>query len=83
VIEYFDPTTGLRTGPDKLSIDNANAPAPTMHSDESVIQPTKGQHVANGRNDDRDRRCGLLHGERLYGHVEKTCTTTHFSTLIA
>jgi hypothetical protein len=39
VIEYFDPTTGLRTGPDKFSIDNANAPAPTMHSDESVIQP--------------------------------------------
>jgi FtsP/CotA-like multicopper oxidase with cupredoxin domain len=39
VIEYFDPTTGLRTGPDMFSIDNANAPAPTMHSDESVIQP--------------------------------------------
>ena len=39
MIEYFDPTTGLRTGPDKFSIDNANAPAPTMHSDESVIQP--------------------------------------------
>jgi FtsP/CotA-like multicopper oxidase with cupredoxin domain len=39
VVEYFDPTTGLRTGPDKFAIDNANAPAPTMHSDESVIQP--------------------------------------------
>ncbi|HEY2186128.1 MAG TPA: multicopper oxidase domain-containing protein, partial [Xanthobacteraceae bacterium] len=39
VIEYFDPTTGLRTGPDKFSIDNANAPAPTMRSDESVVQP--------------------------------------------
>ena len=39
VIEYFDPTTGLRTGPDKFAIDNANAPAPTMHLDESVIQP--------------------------------------------
>ncbi len=39
VVEYFDPTTGLRTGPDKFSIDNANAPAPTMQSDESVIQP--------------------------------------------
>jgi FtsP/CotA-like multicopper oxidase with cupredoxin domain len=38
VIEYFDPTTGLRTGPDKFSIDNANLPAPTMHSDERVIQ---------------------------------------------
>jgi FtsP/CotA-like multicopper oxidase with cupredoxin domain len=39
VIEYFDPTTGLRTGPDNFSIDNANAPAPTMYSDESVVQP--------------------------------------------
>src|SRR5947209_235114 len=39
VVEYFDPTTGLRTGPDKFSIDNANAPAPTMHMDERVIQP--------------------------------------------
>src|SRR5262245_56264278 len=39
VIEYFDPTTGLRTGPDKFAIDNANAPAPTMYGDESVIQP--------------------------------------------
>ena len=39
VIEYFDPTTGLRTGPDKFAIDNANAPAPTMHGDETVIQP--------------------------------------------
>jgi FtsP/CotA-like multicopper oxidase with cupredoxin domain len=39
VVEYFDPTTGLRTGPDNFSIDNANAPAPTMHGDESVIQP--------------------------------------------
>jgi FtsP/CotA-like multicopper oxidase with cupredoxin domain len=39
VIEYFDPTTGLRTGPDKFAIDNANAPAPTMHGDESVVEP--------------------------------------------
>ena len=39
VNEYFDPTTGLRTGPDQFSIDNANAPAPLMRSDESVIQP--------------------------------------------
>src|SRR5438874_5388449 len=39
VVEYFDPTTGLRTGPDKFSIDNANAPAPTMLIDETVIQP--------------------------------------------
>jgi hypothetical protein len=38
VTEYFDPTTGLRTGPDKFSVDNANAPTPTMRSDESVIQ---------------------------------------------
>jgi FtsP/CotA-like multicopper oxidase with cupredoxin domain len=39
VVEYFDPTTGLRTGPDMFSVDNANAPAPTMQIDESVIQP--------------------------------------------
>jgi hypothetical protein len=39
VMDYFDPTTGLRTGPDNFSIDNANAPAPTMHGDESVIEP--------------------------------------------
>jgi FtsP/CotA-like multicopper oxidase with cupredoxin domain len=39
VIDYFDPTTGLRTGPDQFSIDNANAPAPTMQSDEIVIEP--------------------------------------------
>jgi FtsP/CotA-like multicopper oxidase with cupredoxin domain len=39
VVEYSDPTTGLHTGPDQFSIDNANAPAPTMHSDESVIEP--------------------------------------------
>jgi len=39
VIEYFDPTTGLRTGPDKFAIDNANAPAPTMLIDETVVQP--------------------------------------------
>ena len=30
VTEYFDPTTGLQTGPDKWGIDNANVPAPTM-----------------------------------------------------
>ena len=39
VTEYFDPTTGLRTGPDMFGVDNANAPAPTMQIDESVIQP--------------------------------------------
>ena len=39
VVEYFDPTTGLRTGPDKFSIDNANAPAPTMYGDETVVEP--------------------------------------------
>lgn len=39
VTEYYDPTTGLRTGPDKFGIDNANAPAPTMHGDETVIEP--------------------------------------------
>ena len=39
VTEYFDPTTGLRTGPDKFGIDNANVPAPTMQIDETVIEP--------------------------------------------
>ena len=39
VIEYFDPTTGSRTGPDRFAIDNANAPAPTMGAEESVIEP--------------------------------------------
>jgi FtsP/CotA-like multicopper oxidase with cupredoxin domain len=39
VISYDDPTTGLRTGPDKFGIDNANVPAPSMLADETVIQP--------------------------------------------
>ncbi|WP_019905973.1 multicopper oxidase domain-containing protein [Methylobacterium sp. 77] len=39
VITYYDPTTGLRTGPDRFGVDNANAPAPTMQIDESVIEP--------------------------------------------
>lgn len=39
VIAYDDPTTGLRTGPDKFGMDNANVPAPSMMSDETVIQP--------------------------------------------
>jgi FtsP/CotA-like multicopper oxidase with cupredoxin domain len=39
VIDYFDPTTGLRAGPDTFSIDNANAPAPKMQADETVIAP--------------------------------------------
>ena len=39
VTEYYDPTTGLRTGPDRWGVDNANVPAPTMQIDESVIQP--------------------------------------------
>src|SRR5262245_45204182 len=39
VTEYYDPTTGLRTGPDRFGIDNANVPAPTMQADETVIEP--------------------------------------------
>ncbi len=39
VISYYDPTTGLRTGPDKFGIDNANVPVPSMMSDETVIEP--------------------------------------------
>jgi hypothetical protein len=39
VTNYFDPTTGLRTGPDMWGVDNANVPAPTMDPSENVIQP--------------------------------------------
>lgn len=39
VISYYDPTTGLRTGPDKFGIDNVNVPVPSMMGDESVVQP--------------------------------------------
>jgi FtsP/CotA-like multicopper oxidase with cupredoxin domain len=39
VTHYFDPTTGLETGPDKWAGDNANIPAPSMGANESVIQP--------------------------------------------
>jgi hypothetical protein len=38
VTAYFDPTTGLRTGPDKFFVDNANVPAPVMMPDETVVQ---------------------------------------------
>ena len=39
VTAYFDPTTGLRTGPDKFFVDNANVPAPVMMPDETVVEP--------------------------------------------
>lgn len=39
VVEYFDPINGVRSGPDNFSVDNANAPAPKMDSDENVTQP--------------------------------------------
>jgi hypothetical protein len=39
VTDYFDPTTGLHTGPNQWGMDNANVPASTMQIDESVIQP--------------------------------------------
>jgi FtsP/CotA-like multicopper oxidase with cupredoxin domain len=39
VVDYFDPTTGVHTGPDHFAADNSNAPAPIMQIDESVIQP--------------------------------------------
>lgn len=38
VTSTFDPTTGLRTGPDMWEVDNANVPAPTLGPNESVIQ---------------------------------------------
>lgn len=62
VVEYYDPTTGLKTGPDKWGVDNANAPAPTMQIDESVIEP--GILTIRTRFDDYD---GLyvMHCHRL------------------
>lgn len=39
VVEYHDPTNGVHTGPDDFSVDNANAPAPKMDSNEDVTEP--------------------------------------------
>jgi FtsP/CotA-like multicopper oxidase with cupredoxin domain len=39
VTHYFDPTTGLETGPEMWGVDNANVPAPTMGAQEAVVQP--------------------------------------------
>ncbi len=39
VTEYFDPANNVRTGPDDFSVDNANAPAPKMNSNEDVTEP--------------------------------------------
>jgi FtsP/CotA-like multicopper oxidase with cupredoxin domain len=39
VTHYFDPTTGLETGPEMWGVDNANVPAPVMGAEEAVIQP--------------------------------------------
>ena len=50
VVKYFDPTTGLRTGPDRFGIDNANVPAPTMLAEEAVVQP--GMLTLRSRFDD-------------------------------
>ncbi|MBX9690186.1 MAG: multicopper oxidase domain-containing protein [Candidatus Obscuribacterales bacterium] len=38
VTEYFDPVSGVRTGADDFSVDNANCPAPKMDSSENVTQ---------------------------------------------
>ena len=38
---YFDPTTGLRTGPAMWGVDNANLAAPTMAPNQDVIQPAE------------------------------------------
>ena len=38
VTHYFDPTTGLETGPEMWGVDNANVPAPVMGAEEAVIQ---------------------------------------------
>ena len=38
VTHYFDPTTGLETGPEMWAVDNANVPAPVLGPEELVIQ---------------------------------------------
>jgi FtsP/CotA-like multicopper oxidase with cupredoxin domain len=39
VTHYYDPSTGLRTGPDQWYMDNANVPVPVLGPGESVIAP--------------------------------------------
>ena len=39
VTYYFDPTTGLETGPEMWGVDNANVPAPAIGAEEAVVQP--------------------------------------------
>ena len=39
ITHYFDPTTGLETGPELWGVDNVNVPAPSMGAEEAVIQP--------------------------------------------
>jgi FtsP/CotA-like multicopper oxidase with cupredoxin domain len=39
VTAYDDPSRGVRGGPDKFGMDNANVPPPSMMSDESVVRP--------------------------------------------
>ena len=38
VTKYFDPTNGLRAGPEMWGEDNANVPAPSLGAEESVLQ---------------------------------------------
>ena len=38
VTHYFDPSTGLETGPDMWGLDNANVPVPVLGPGETVIQ---------------------------------------------
>lgn len=39
VISYYDPTIGLRTGPDRFGVDNANIAQPTMIDEMTIAQP--------------------------------------------
>jgi FtsP/CotA-like multicopper oxidase with cupredoxin domain len=39
VTEYYDPISGVHTGADQFSVDNANCPAPKMDESENVTQP--------------------------------------------
>ena len=39
ITKYFDPTSGIRIGPQKYEMDNSNVPAPSMGPNETVTQP--------------------------------------------
>ena len=46
LIHYFDPTTGLKIGPEMTYVDNVNVPAPTMGALAQVTRPTSPSRIA-------------------------------------